>query len=122
MKSLLLIILLASNLSAFAETYICEVEGTDQTISFGLKKELPALDGWDTRGIYKLSIHTTELAFADHEEEGIVNTGDVYFSYESKTTGLKFSMYLDENESVDFTLKGKKYSFSDCQYYDFNQQ
>jgi hypothetical protein len=121
MKSLLLGLTTLLSVSSFGETYVCAIDGTDKTISFGIAKELPTQDGWDVSGIYKLSVQTTELPFAEHSEEGLVNIGDVFFTYKSATSDIEFSMYLDEDEPVAFKLNGSDYTFSSCRYYDFNQ-
>lgn len=130
MKEVLLLALLVS-FGIQAETYVCEIENTDQTLTFGFVSDLPEVcEGvgtedefcWDKAAQFKLSIQTTELPFPSHVEYGMALEDDVYFQYTSNSSDIKFNMYLDENESVEFTLNGKKLSFSNCRYYDFNQK
>lgn len=120
-KTIIATALIFSSLT-FAETYVCEVKNTDETVTFGFVKELKNEDGWDRVSQFKLSLQTTELPFPNHVEYGTVKEGDVWFTYASETTDIEFGMYMDENEEVSFTLKGKEYVFSNCNYYDFNQQ
>lgn len=107
--------------SLYAETYVCDVLNSDETVTFGFVKELRNIPGWDSVSQFKLSIQTTELPFPSHVEYGTVKQGDVWFRYISESSEINFGMYLDENEEVSFTLKGKEYTFSNCNYYDFDQ-
>lgn len=128
-KSLLSLIILMAQTPVLAETYICQVHGTDQTITFGSVSELPTAcetdeDGefcWDRTSRFKLSLQTTELPFPDYVEYGTAFESDVYFRYISETSDMTFEMYLDENEPTEFTLNGKELVFSDCKYYNFGQ-
>jgi|GEM_PF-3295805 len=117
----LALILFVINLTVNAETYVCDIIETNQTITFGKVKLLPTTPDWDQTAQFKLSIQTTELPFPDHVEQGIANEADVYFTYDSLSSDISFAMYLDENEAVKFKFKGIGLSFKDCRYYDFDQ-
>ena len=120
MKLILVLITLAS-LSVNAETYVCDVIETNQTITFGLVESLPTQPDWDSTGRFKLSLQTTELPFPDYVEEGIANEADVWFTYDSLNSDISFGMYLDDNDPVKFKFKGIQLSFNNCRWYEFNQ-
>lgn len=118
----LLSFLFLTNTNIHAETYICEVLGEDITLTFGKLYDMDNEQNWDRVAKFKLSLTRTGLPFTGYEETGVVKEGDVYFHYKSDSSEIEFNMYLDENEVTRFTFKGEEMKFTNCEWYEFDQQ
>jgi hypothetical protein len=118
MRSKLLMFALFIGPMAFAETYVCQMQKTNQSVSFKKLQNLPvsARSQVDTKAKYLLQLQTGELAFPSVSVEGIAITADVHFSFKSQDGKYQAYMYLDDGEGT-LVYSNKKYAFSDCQYF-----
>ncbi len=114
MKFVLVLAVLLSFPSAFADNYVCVIEGTDDTLTLIKGKELVANDGEDYRAEYNVQIQTTELPFPHTSLMGIAVTADVHFYFESLNKSVSVSLYLDDGNG-SATINGEEKVLENCQ-------
>nr|BFD69074.1 hypothetical protein HAGR004_40960 [Bdellovibrio sp. HAGR004] len=118
MKSLLILATLLSSPFLFAETYVCQVQRSNQTITFKKLKDLPVNPrlNIDTKAEYVMELQTGELPFPSVSVKGVATTADVHFTFKSADGKYQAFMYLDDAEGT-LNHNRKKYNFSDCQFF-----
>lgn len=104
---------------AFAGTYVCQLEKTNQTILLKKIQDLPLSQPSATvesKSRYLMQLQTTELPFPSVNVQGITTTADVMFRFRSDDGRFKVFMYMDDGTgTVHFNRK--KYEFSNCRYF-----
>ncbi len=118
MRSKLLIAVLFLSPMAFADTYVCQIQNSNQSVTFKKLKELPVSPRAqiDTKAQYLLQLQTGELASPSLSVEGIVTTSGVHFKFVSNDGKYKAYMYMDDAEGT-LHYNRKEYAFSDCIYF-----
>lgn len=100
---------------AFADNYLCDLEGTDETMVFVKIKDLPIKNDEqvDYKSEYRIEFQMTELAFPSLVLTGIATESDVHFNFTSYDETVFANIFLDDaNGSV--TRKGQDYSLANC--------
>lgn len=118
MKLFFLLLSISFSSIAFADTYVCKIAGTDDTLTLIKIRDLPVgpRGNFDSKAEYRLQKQTSELAFPSLNIVGVAKTSDVHFFFTSKDKKYEVRMYLDDAEGTFYA--GDKESFlSDCIFF-----
>lgn len=116
MKTALLALSLLLTPAAFAadNNYLCQIEGSDQTLLLRKIRDLPNQDPEiDQRAFYELQLQTTELPFPSLKVEGIAEIADVHLIFNSSDEKYSAHIYMDDGEGL-FVDNGKNLRLDSC--------
>ncbi|MES3036476.1 MAG: hypothetical protein V4736_01095 [Bdellovibrionota bacterium] len=106
-------------MSSFANAntkYVCrEIEGDKQTVVLTLDEKKPVLDIKEgVKYKYTLALYRTNTYSPDLEVKGTVETEDVMFDFTSNDKRVSFSIFMDEMDQSNLSIRGEESSQFVC--------